>query len=315
MLTIVIAVIGGLLGIYIVLSAVLGGVLVKSFSYSRNASVAETMTGGLERGEFTQEFLDRPREEFVLTSEFGYPLRGVYWKGPEGADKTVILVHGHTATWVGMGKYAMMFLRRGWNVAAYSHRRHGDSGGPATTGGYYEKHDLKKVADFVWDTFPGTKTFGVYGESMGAATVLQYMPLDEGRLNFVVADCPYSDGPDLFSHMLDLNHIPGFLKPGAMAMGALWMRLFARFPMKGVSPRQSAQEAATPLLLIHGGADTYVPTEMSREIHQLRHEKAPTEIHIMPEAKHAVSIQQDWDLYESWVADFMNTHVLPDKSF
>ncbi len=306
-----------LAAVYFVTGVVSGGLLVRQFAFSRNSPVQQTMDGGLERGEFGHDFLDRYKIPFTVPGPEGYALRGVYVPGKEAApeggspqtEKTIIFVHGHTSTWVGMGKYMNLFLKRGWNVIAYSQRHHGDSGGPNTTGGFREKGDLKAVADWAWKQFPQTEVFGVYGESLGAATVLQYLPLDD-RLTFAAADCPYSDAAELFRHQLKLNHIPFFLRPFAMACGGLLMRTFAGFRMADVSPKRDILRTEVPLLLIHGGADTYVPTRMSQEMYQLRKEKAPTVLHLMPEAKHAVSIQQDPELYEAWLKEFMETFVL-----
>ncbi|MGQ0453143.1 alpha/beta hydrolase, partial [Bacillus sp. SS-TM] len=97
---------------------------------------------------------------------------------------------GETVNKINSVKYANLFLKRGYNVLIYDHRRHGKTGGKTTSYGYYEKHDLKSVVDWLKNRFGTNITLGIHGESMGAATLLQYAGLVEDGADFYIADCP-----------------------------------------------------------------------------------------------------------------------------
>ena len=57
-----------------------------------------------------------------------------------------------------------MFLKRGFAVFIYDHRNHGLSGGSDTSYGYYEKFDLKKCTDWVFDKLGKDIMEGLHGE-------------------------------------------------------------------------------------------------------------------------------------------------------
>ena len=71
--------------------------------------------------------------------------------------------------------------------------------GKTTSYGYYEKHDLKSVVDWLKSRFGTNITLGIHGESMGAATLLQYAGLVEDGADFYIADCPFLISTDNYN--------------------------------------------------------------------------------------------------------------------
>lgn len=71
----------------------------------------------------------------------------------------------------------------------YDLRHHGDSGGPNTTFGYYEKEDFKTIVDWVEERLDKDAIIGTHGESMGAAISIQQAAIDKrSHLLLKIAD-------------------------------------------------------------------------------------------------------------------------------
>lgn len=65
----------------------------------------------------------------------------------------------------------------GYNLFMVDQRQHGKSGGRYLTYGHREKHDVRKMVDWLVKKTDGLRT-GIYGNSMGAAVALQSMAHD-----------------------------------------------------------------------------------------------------------------------------------------
>ena len=290
--------------LWTILGTVTGIVMTRIFTRSESKSPEYTFKTCVEQGEFTEDSLAAyGLEEFSIESRLGYTIQGVHAPGSD-PERCVIFVHGHTWTWHGMVKYFSIYRELGYTIIAYDHRYHGRSGGDCCSAGFFEKQDLGQVADWAFSRYPSIRTFGVVGESLGAATVLQYSPMDP-RLSFVHADCPYSDVTDLYRHQLRYRKVPSLLHAPAMWASRWYMRRRYGFTPDQISPKADIMKTRVPILIIHGDADRYVPTWMSLEMEALRREFAPTRLVLIPQATHAKSIIVDPDTYRKAVNGFL----------
>jgi len=293
------------LAIYLGTGYLIGRHMARKFSFSKSKPLSFTYSACLENGEFTkEEFAAYNFTEFSVESDFGYTLNGVYFKGTD-PKKTVVFAHGHTWTWHGMVKYFPTYVKRGYNVVAYNHRYHGNSGGKCCTAGFFEKRDLLKMADWVFTQFPKTKIFGAMGESLGAATVLQYMPLDK-RLTFDHADCPYSDANELYQHQMRQYHLPSFLKSITINFCNRYFKRNCDFSLNQVSPIRDFMQSSVPLLLVHGDSDNYVPTSMSVTLAEKRQPLFPTTLLLVEGAVHAKALAANPVLYKKTLEKFLD---------
>ena len=290
--------------LWVILGTIIGVVMTRVFTQSESKKPEFTYRTCIDQGEFTEASLAAfGFQEFSVESALGYTIRGVHAPGKD-PERCVIFVHGHTWTWHGMVKYFPIYRDLGYTIIAYDHRYHGKSGGDFCSAGFFEKQDLVQVADWAFRTYPTISTFGVVGESLGAATVLQYAPMDS-RLTFVHADCPYSDVTDLYRHQLRPRNVPSVLHASAMCASRWYMRLRYEFDPDQISPKADIMRTRVPILIIHGDADTYVPTWMSVEMEALRREFAPTRLVLIPGATHAKSIIVDPKGYRQAVHGFL----------
>ncbi len=264
----------------------------------------------IDGGRITREEFDAlPKEDVSIPSPFGYRLRAWFIPACSGeTGKTVVFPHGVTSSLLGMLKYTGMFRKRGYNVLVYDHRRHGSSGGDTTTYGFYEKWDLRACVDWALHRCAssggargaGEPVIGIFGESMGAATALQHVSIDD-RVSFYVADCPFSDLADQLSYQLKVRYkLPRF---PLIPLTSLWCRLRAGFYFHQVSPIRDVARANVPILYVHGQNDVFVPTRMSVELH--RATGGPKSLFLAPNSGHAESYYKNKVQYEQAVDAFL----------
>jgi len=285
-------------------------------------------TWGLEHGEFDQSFLDQNWELIQVHSNYrNAPIGAMVlpasadFEGP-AAKGIAIFVHGITWTRFGMLKYMGPFIDRQWHVIALDLAGHGNSpvGNKSVPAyGYHEKHDIDAMVDWARNRFGTALPVILVGESMGAATVLQYAPIgapagssaDTWKVKAIIADCPYSSAADELDARLADTGIPRFIaKPTHKLVDFLLYR-FRGYHLSDPSPKEAVLQSPVPILFIHGEADTYVPTWMSREMADRRRslKVGPTDILLVPEASHAKSVMVNRDLWFERVFAFLNQNL------
>ncbi|HWT27526.1 MAG TPA: alpha/beta hydrolase [Mobilitalea sp.] len=244
------------------------------------------------------------KQKFIINSCYGYDVSCELLE-PESIpntnhrNKVVILCHGLGYSSVGSLKYTDMYLKLGFHIVVYDHRNHGLSGKAPTSMGHYEKQDLKKVVDWCYETYGDDCTVITHGESMGAATVLLHLGIDN-RVKCAIADCAYSDLKLLLKYQLkQYYHLPKCLIP----VESLITYLRAGFWYNDVSPIRVVSKTNTPILFIHGKKDSFVPTFMSKQMYACKQNNKG--IYLVAGAKHAESYCVNRKGYERRVKEFI----------
>ena len=259
---------------------------------------------------FTPEYIaSLNKEDIIIPSQYGYDMHGVILRNEkteleENREKVAVLCHGYTSGKLVMSSYAGILMDMGFTCVLYDHRNHGDNVKTVnTTMGYYERDDLKTVLDWVYERFGPSVRVITYGESMGSATVLYHLEIDD-RPVLTIADCGYSDLVDLFKYMLkDVYHMP--IWP-ILPIAGIMLKIGGHFNMKDVSPRKGVIKAKIPILFCHGDHDTFVPTFMSVEMSKLG--DGVRELYLCPGAEHAQSYSLDPAKYKEVVTEFVNKY-------
>lgn len=261
-------------------------------------------------GRFHKEvYRSAVKMKFKIASDYGYDLSCEMLKpmvlnpyqGPSGR-KVAVLCHGFGTAKYASLTYAEIFLKHGFTVIIYDHRNHGLSGKSYTSMGYFERYDLKKVIDWCCRKFGPDCRIVTHGESMGGATVLLHLEIDN-RVRCVIADCAYSDLTLLLKHQIRrFYHFPLFL----VQVVSLITYLRAGFRYSEVSPIRVVSQADIPILFIHGKKDKYVPTQMTRDMYDCKRDKKA--IYLVAGAKHAESCMVNRIGYEKRVGEFLRTY-------
>ena len=240
-----------------------------------------------------------PWQSLRVASPNGYGIACSYAVHPH-ARGTVIFSHGIRQTRYIMAKYALLFYARGFNVLLYDMRFHGESGGRNTTDGYYEKKDLKSLVDWVVQKNGAGHVIGTMGQSLGAATVLQHLAIDD-RVDFAIADCPYRDLRILLAEMhLGELYFPAF---PTLVLSSCFAWVLARFRFGQVSPLHEIARVETPVLFIHGDADDFVPPAHSLEMYRAK--PGVKDIYLAAGAGHALAYNADPARYAARIDAFL----------
>lgn len=260
-------------------------------------------------GRLDPAFFDRvEKTPMQIESRYGYMLDGFVLeneltKRVHNRHKVAVICHGYTAGKYASFVYAQMYMELGFSVVVYDHRNHGDSGKAFTTMGYYEVYDLQTVIDWCYERFGTDIRIVTHGESMGAATVLNLLTIDD-RIACTVEDCGYSSLKKLLIYQIKNGfHLPAFLfYPPANIL----VKLRSGCWIKKVEPIRGAMFSRTPILFIHGEKDNFVPCAMAKEMYEARIGRK--DIYIAKGAKHAQSCVTNRTLYKRHLKAFLNEY-------
>ena len=186
-------------------------------------------------------------------------------------------------------------------MLVYDQRNHGHSGGKNTTYGYYEKYDLRSLAEWALQRLGGAGVIGIHGESMGAAIALQYAAIDD-RASFIIADCPFSTLLGELTYRLDRQyHLPPI---PLLSVTNFLTTLITGMSFESVSPIRDIVNLQTPVLFIHGQKDSYIPIQMTRELYDAK-KTGIRQLYLAPEAGHAESFWNNRLEYDQVVGSFL----------
>lgn len=241
-------------------------------------------------------------EDLYLQSDDGLKLYGHFID--RNSNITVILIHGYGSCWHQLAEQAKMFYSRGYNVLAVECRAHGKSEGYMVGMGWFDRLDLLKWIDLLVERNNNCKIV-LYGVSMGASTVC--MTLGEKLPNNVtcaIEDCGFDNVYKEFSYVYHKKL--KFTSPAIFKIFTSFVKRARNFDLKEGDACKQLKKSKTPLLLIHGSNDKFVPTEM---VYRLAESCASSkEIYICEGATHAESFKLDPQTYQRKVYSFLSKY-------
>lgn len=246
------------------------------------------------------------KDTFILNKE-GIRLHALYLYAPRKTDKTAVVVHGHTDNARRMLMIGYLYNHdMGYNVLLPDLQHQGLSAGDAIQMGWKDRLDVLQWMDTANTLFGGNTRMVVHGISMGAATTM--MVSGEKQKPFVkcfVEDCGYTSVKDEFSYELkEMFGLPDF--PLLPTAGFL-CKLKYGWSFGEASALAQVKKCNLPMLFIHGGNDTYVPTRMVYPLYQAK--PGIKELWIPEGVEHAESYKKCRKEYTERVKNFVNTYI------
>lgn len=188
----------------------------------------------------------------------------------------------------------------GQNILLVDQRAHGSSDGTTICYGIRERFDCQSWVNYACERFGSDKKIILSGVSMGAATVLMASELDlPDNVCAIIADSPYSSPEAIIRKVCDDMGLPHRLAFPFVRLGAF---LCAGLRIRGGAV-QAVKNSKTPILIIHGEDDRFVPIEMSRDIYAACRSKKRLET--FPDAGHGLSYLTDTERYTRITEEFL----------
>ena len=250
----------------------------------------------------TSYYNDLKKTDYIVKGFEDYELHTEFLENPVPTDRYIILSHGYTDNHIGTLKYVKMYLDLGFNCVIYDLRGHGENVSTFTTYGICEAQDLKAIIEDTRTRYSDISILGLHGESLGAATsvtVLKYKP----EVDFVVADCGFSDIENVLRRAYTNNHVPSFFVDVANVTG----KIRYHYSLLEMRPIESLSDNTVPILFIHGADDSFIVPKNSQDMAERT--AGYSEVHLIPGAEHAASILTDRETYVGYVTQFLNEHV------
>lgn len=246
------------------------------------------------------------KDTFILNKE-GIRLHALYLYAPRKTDKTAVVVHGHTDNARRMLMIGYLYNHDlGYNVLLPDLRHQGLSAGDAIGMGWKDRLDVLQWMNAANSLFGGNTRMVVHGISMGAATTM--MVSGEKPQFFVkcfVEDCGYTSVKDEFSHELkEMFGLPDF---PVLPVASMLCDMKYGWNFDEASALSQVRKCYLPMLFIHGGSDTYVPTHMVYPLYQDK--PGIKEIWIPRGVEHAESYKDCRKEYTEKVRNFTSKYI------
>ena len=246
------------------------------------------------------------KEDITLKSFDGLNLTSTLIMNENPTNKFIVLVHGVSICYVGSLKYFDIFYRNGFNVLIVNQRRHGKSEGKYSTYGFYEKYDVNMWIEYLKSRFGNDIILGLHGESMGAGTVMETIPLNDS-IKFVIEDCGYSNFHELIGFQIThayKNRLVRKIRRPILIFANFFMKTKAKFSMKKIVPIDIVSSTSLPMMFIHGKEDYFVPWYMAVDLYKAK-TKGYKELYLVEGAKHAEALEVNKILYEKKIMTFI----------
>lgn len=246
------------------------------------------------------------KDNFILNKE-GIRLHALYLYAPRKTEKTAVVIHGYTDNARRMLMIGYLYNHdMNYNVLLPDLQHQGLSAGDAIQMGWKDRLDVLQWMDAADSLFGGNTRMVIHGISMGGATTM--MVSGEKQKPFVkcfVEDCGYTSVRDEYKYQLkEMFGLPEFpILP--MASGICQLKYGWSF--EEASALEQVRKCYYPMLFIHGGSDTYVPTEMVYPLYMAK--PGIKELWIPRGVEHALSYKEYKEEYTRRVKSFVGKYI------
>jgi len=255
-------------------------------------------------------------EEVEFQTPEGLTLRGSYISAASKPRGIVVFCHEFLSDrWSGVAYWEP--LQESFDIFAFDFRSHGDSDkDPAYTPRHwvtnYEEDDLEAAIAYL-GTRPGTANLpiGLFGISRGGGTAVA-VAARHSSVRCVLTDGAFGTHGTMLTYMKKwitlvvgdkwwLKYVPDWYL--AFIRDRVLSRIERDYGCKFLRLERAIRRLAPrPILMIHGGRDSYIRPDIAREFHACARD--PKDLWIVPGARHNACLETAGEQYRSRIRDF-----------
>lgn len=252
--------------------------------------------------QLTTEICETPHEDVHVRSFDGLTLRGRFYPSSTPDAPITLLMHGYRS--LGARDFCgtfRIFREMGHHILMVDERAHGASEGHTITFGVYERHDCRTWVDYLLERFGKSANVLLVGFSMGAATVLMASSSLPENVRGIIADSGYTSPEAIIGKVARDRRLPELPIRLLARLGAY---LFGHFGLNNSTAEAEVEKCKTPILLLHGEGDYFVPSGMSRTIFSRIADRTKKQIAVFPNDGHCASYIFHTERYTEIVENF-----------
>ncbi len=247
-------------------------------------------------------------EDVSIKSADGLTLKGWFLLAKTENRRFVICVHGYHCNGPDEFSHMVPFYHDelDYNYLLPDDRAHGRSEGKYIGFGALDHKDILRWVDYLIDRFGKDIEIILHGISMGAVTVMLANSANPPeQVKIIIEDCGFTNANEEF-----VNNIKDRIKINGsplVSLMSLICKIKAGYFFKEADCLGRLKQAKNPILFIHGGADTFVPTQMGRQLYEAC--PVPKDILIVEGAVHAYSYYDAPKEYQEKVKSFIYKYM------
>lgn len=242
-------------------------------------------------------------ELFNLNIEENLNLKGWIINSEKNPTGTIVYLHGVGDCKIAGLPFAKYLSLNGYRVVLYDSRSHGESDGKFCTYGFYEKHDLVKVINFLQDKYKITEV-GIFGTSMGAAVALQTAAIEK-RIKAVISENSFSTLRKIFDdYQKRIIKIPFHYLRNLVITHS---EFIAHFKAREVSPLEAVKKITAPILFVVSKMDKHINYKYTLQLYEAATGKK--ELYIIENASHIDAWDVGGEDYHKKVFEFFRENL------
>jgi len=247
-------------------------------------------------------------EDVSIKSFDGLTLKGWFLPAKNQNRRFVICVHGYHCNGPDEFSHMVPFYHDelDYNYLLPDDRAHGRSEGKYIGFGELDHRDVLQWVDYLINRFGKDIEIILHGISMGAATVMlanSDNPPDQVKI--IIEDCGFTSAYEEFVN--NLKSMTGLNCKPLVSLMSLICKIKAGYYFKDADCLGRLKQAKNPILFIHGGADTFVPTYMGKQLYEAC--PVPKDIFIAEGSVHAYSYYDAPKEYQAKVKNFISLYM------
>ncbi len=246
--------------------------------------------------------LGKGESKFIKSFD-GCRLKAEFYSSPQQSPYIVILLHGYRCKGSDMAPIAEMYIKKfGFNVLVPDLRAHGKTGGKCIGFGMPDGRDVCEWIKYAENMTGGRCRVILHGISMGGSTALFAASFNHPSVLCVISDCAYCSAADMVCREIVKNlHIPPKL---IVKITNIIVKIKGGYSIYDCAPQRIADKIKCPALIIHGGADEYIPPSNAYRLAALI--RSECEVYICEGAIHAGSALKNPAEYERRIRAFLS---------